>query len=155
MVPAGKPVDDVIAHVAPHLEPGDILIDAGNSYFKDTDRREAELATRGLLYLGTGVSGGEEGALRGPAIMPGGSRAAWEAVAPIFNAIAARADDGEPCVGYVGATRRRALREDGAQRHRVRRHAAHRRDLRPLQPRPRHDRRRDLPTSSPSGIAAS
>jgi 6-phosphogluconate dehydrogenase len=103
MVPAGKPVDDVIAHVAPHLSAGDILIDAGNSYFKDTDRREADLATRGLLLLGTGVSGGEEGALRGPAIMPGGSRTAWDAVAPIFQAIAARADDGEPCVGYVGA----------------------------------------------------
>ncbi len=103
MVPAGKPVDDVIAHVAAHLEPGDILIDAGNSHFKDTDRREAELAARGLLFLGTGVSGGEEGALRGPAIMPGGAREAWEAVAPIFNAIAARADDGAPCVGYVGA----------------------------------------------------
>ena len=103
MVPAGKPVDDVIAHIAPHLGAGDILIDAGNSYFKDTDRREAELGTRGLQYLGTGVSGGEEGALRGPAIMPGGSRAAWDAVAPIFQAIAAKADDGEPCVGYVGA----------------------------------------------------
>ncbi|AMY07060.1 6-phosphogluconate dehydrogenase, NADP(+)-dependent, decarboxylating [Luteitalea pratensis] len=103
MVPAGKPVDDVIAHVAPHLGAGDILIDAGNSYFKDTDRREAELATRGLQYLGTGVSGGEEGALRGPAIMPGGSRAAWDAVAAIFQAISAKADDGEPCVGYVGA----------------------------------------------------
>ena len=92
MVPAGKPVDDVIAHVAPHLDAGDILIDAGNSYFKDTDRREAELAARGLQYLGTGVSGGEEGALRGPAIMPGGSPAAWDAVAPIFQAIAARAE---------------------------------------------------------------
>ncbi len=103
MVPAGKPVDDVIAHVAPHLEPGDILIDAGNSFFKDTDRREADLAARGILYLGTGVSGGEEGALRGPAIMPGGSREAWAAVAPIFEAIAARADDGQPCVGYVGS----------------------------------------------------
>ncbi len=103
MVPAGKPVDDVIAHIAPHLTAGDILIDAGNSHFKDTDRREAELAARGLLLLGTGVSGGEEGALLGPAIMPGGARAAWEAVAPIFQAIAARADDGEPCVGYVGA----------------------------------------------------
>ena len=103
MVPAGKPVDDVIAHVLPHLEAGDILIDAGNSFFKDTDRREAALAARGILYLGTGVSGGEEGALRGPAIMPGGSRTAWDAVAPILEAIAARADDGQPCVGYVGA----------------------------------------------------
>ena len=103
MVPAGKPVDDVMAHLLPHLEAGDILIDAGNSYFKDTDRREAAVAERGLLYLGTGVSGGEEGALKGPAIMPGGSREAWQAVAPIFTAIAAKTDDGDPCVGYVGA----------------------------------------------------
>jgi 6-phosphogluconate dehydrogenase len=103
MVPAGKPVDDVIAHLVPHLEPGDILIDAGNSYFKDTDRREAELAAKQLRYLGTGVSGGEEGALKGPAIMPGGSREAWQAVSSIFEAISARADDGQPCVGYVGA----------------------------------------------------
>ncbi len=102
LVPAGKPVDDVIAEVAPHLEKGDIVIDAGNSFFKDTDRREADLAERGIHYLGTGVSGGEEGALRGPAIMPGGSREAWEQLAPIFEAIAARADDGEPCVGHVG-----------------------------------------------------
>jgi 6-phosphogluconate dehydrogenase len=103
MVPAGKPVDDVIAHLVPHLEPGDILIDAGNSHFKDTDRREAELAAKQLRYLGTGVSGGEEGALKGPAIMPGGSREAWQAVSSIFEAIAAKADDGQPCVGYVGA----------------------------------------------------
>jgi 6-phosphogluconate dehydrogenase len=103
MVPAGKPVDDVIAHLVPHLEPGDILIDAGNSYFKDTDRREAELAAKQLRYLGTGVSGGEEGALKGPAIMPGGSREAWQAVSSIFEAISAKADDGQPCVGYVGA----------------------------------------------------
>ena len=103
MVPAGKPVDDVIAHVLPYMEAGDILIDAGNSFFKDTDRREAMLAERGVRYLGTGVSGGEEGALRGPAIMPGGSREAWNEVAPIFDAISAKADDGQPCVGYVGA----------------------------------------------------
>ena len=103
MVPAGKPVDGVIEHLLPHLEPGDILIDAGNSYFKDTDRREEELAAKGILFLGTGVSGGEEGALLGPAIMPGGSREAWKSVAPILEAISARADDGEPCVGYVGA----------------------------------------------------
>ena len=103
MVPAGKPVDDVIAHIAPHLEAGDIIIDAGNSHFKDTDRRGSDLAVKGLLYLGTGVSGGEEGALKGPAIMPGGSKTAWDAVAPIFQAIAAKADDGQPCVGYVGA----------------------------------------------------
>jgi 6-phosphogluconate dehydrogenase len=103
MVPAGAPVDAVIAHLLPHVEPGDILIDGGNSYFRDTDRRSKDLEARQILFLGTGVSGGEEGALRGPAIMPGGSRTAWEAVAPVLNAIAAKADDGSPCVGYMGA----------------------------------------------------
>jgi 6-phosphogluconate dehydrogenase len=103
MVPAGAPVDAVIQHLLPHLQPGDILMDGGNSFFKDTDRRSDELAARGILFLGTGVSGGEEGALKGPAIMPGGSREAWEAVAPILRAIAAKADDGEPCVAYMGA----------------------------------------------------
>jgi 6-phosphogluconate dehydrogenase len=102
MVPAGKPVDSVIARLQPHLGPGDILIDGGNSFFVDTDRRTDALAAAGIHFLGTGVSGGEEGALRGPAIMPGGPREAWEAVAPILRAIAARADDGEPCVAYMG-----------------------------------------------------
>ncbi len=102
MVPAGKPVDSVIAHLQPHLEPGDILIDGGNSYFADTDRRTDALAAAGLHFVGTGVSGGEEGALRGPAIMPGGSREGWDRIAPIFRAIAAKADDGEPCVEYMG-----------------------------------------------------
>jgi 6-phosphogluconate dehydrogenase len=102
MVPAGKPVDEVIDHLLPHLEKGDILIDGGNSYFVDTDRRSAMLEAKGIRFLGTGVSGGEEGALKGPAIMPGGSRDAWQATAPILNAIAAKADDGEPCVGYMG-----------------------------------------------------
>ena len=102
MVPAGKPVDSVIALLKPHLEPGDILIDGGNSYFADTDRRSDELAAAGFRFVGTGVSGGEEGALRGPAIMPGGPREAWEAIAPILTAIAAKADDGEPCVAYMG-----------------------------------------------------
>ncbi len=102
MVPAGKPVDSVIAHLRPHLGKGDVLIDGGNSFFVDTDRRTDELAADGIHFLGTGVSGGEEGALRGPAIMPGGPRPAWEAVAPIFRAIAAKADDGEPCVAYMG-----------------------------------------------------
>ena len=102
MVPAGAPVDSVIAHLQPHLEPGDILIDGGNSFFRDTDRRSDQLAASGFHFLGTGVSGGEEGALRGPAIMPGGQREAWEALRPIFEAIAARADDGEPCVAYMG-----------------------------------------------------
>ena len=100
MVPAGKAVDSVIAHLKPHLEAGDILIDGGNSYFVDTDRRSYELA--GFHFVGTGVSGGEEGALHGPAIMPGGPRPAWDALAPILRAIAAKADDGEPCVAYMG-----------------------------------------------------
>jgi 6-phosphogluconate dehydrogenase len=102
MVPAGPPVDSVIAHLKPHLAEGDILIDGGNSHFADTDRRCDDLAAGGFRYLGTGVSGGEEGALHGPAIMPGGPREGWEALAPVFRAIAARADDGEPCVDYMG-----------------------------------------------------
>ena len=102
MVPAGKAVDSVIAHLRPHLEEGDILIDGGNSLFTDTDRRCDELAKAGFRFMGTGVSGGEEGALRGPAIMPGGPREGWEALAPVFRAIAAKADDGEPCVDYMG-----------------------------------------------------
>ncbi|HET7217152.1 MAG TPA: NADP-dependent phosphogluconate dehydrogenase [Vicinamibacterales bacterium] len=102
MVPAGKPVDSVIAMLKPHLEPGDILIDGGNSYFADTDRRSDELTAAGFHFVGAGVSGGEEGALRGPAIMPGGPKDAWQAVAPILTAIAAKADDGEPCVAYMG-----------------------------------------------------
>ena len=131
MVPAGRPVDDAIAHLKPHLEPGDILIDGGNSWFLDTERRSRQLATEGFNYIGTGVSGGEEGALWGPSIMPGGQVEAWEALAPILRAIAAKADDGAAVRRLHGAARRRALREDGAQRHRVRRHAAHRRGLRP------------------------
>lgn len=102
MVPAGAAVDSAIAHLKPHLESGDILMDGGNSHFLDTDRRCKVLEAEGFNYIGTGVSGGEEGALWGPAIMPGGQRAAWEAVAPILRAIAARADDGEPCVEYMG-----------------------------------------------------
>jgi 6-phosphogluconate dehydrogenase len=102
MVPAGAPVDSVIAHLVPHFDKGDILIDGGNSFFRDTDRRSDELSARGCHFLGTGVSGGEEGALHGPAIMPGGPREAWDAVAPIFQAIAAKAEDGEACVSYMG-----------------------------------------------------
>ena len=102
MVPAGKPVDSVIAHLKPHLEAGDILIDGGNSLFVDTDRRSDELASGGFHFVGAGVSGGEEGALHGPAIMPGGPRAAWDALSPVLRAIAAKAEDGEPCVAYMG-----------------------------------------------------
>jgi 6-phosphogluconate dehydrogenase len=102
MVPAGAAVDSAIAHLRPHLQQGDILIDGGNSHFLDTDRRCRELEAAGFHFVGAGVSGGEEGALRGPAIMPGGPREAWEALAPIFRAIAAKAEDGEPCVEHMG-----------------------------------------------------
>ncbi len=102
MVPAGEPVDSAIKHLKPYLEPGDILIDGGNSFFMDTERRFKELDAIGICYMGAGVSGGEEGAQWGPAIMPGGSRESWAAIAPIFTAIAAKADDGLPCVEYMG-----------------------------------------------------
>jgi len=102
MVPAGAAVDSAIAHLKPHLQPGDILIDGGNSWFLDTERRSKELSGGGFHFIGTGVSGGEQGALWGPAIMPGGQREAWDALAPILKAIAAKADDGEPCVDYMG-----------------------------------------------------
>ena len=102
MVPAGNPVDMAIAGIKDALEPGDLLIDGGNSFFLDTERRSKELEAQGINFIGTGVSGGEEGALWGPAIMPGGQCEAWEMVAPIFRAIAAKAVDGEPCVAYMG-----------------------------------------------------
>ncbi len=102
MVPAGKPVDVAIQQIKPHLETGDILIDGGNSFFLDTERRAKELNEEGLNFIGAGVSGGEEGAKWGPAIMPGGQREAWEAVAPILYAISAKAEDGQPCVEYIG-----------------------------------------------------
>jgi 6-phosphogluconate dehydrogenase len=103
MVKAGPAVDQVIAAVAPLLEPGDILIDGGNTHFPDTTRRTKALKERGLFFIGTGVSGGEEGALKGPSIMPGGDPAAWPHVKPIFQAIAAKAPDGSPCCDWVGA----------------------------------------------------
>ena len=102
MVKAGQPVDDFIELLIPHLEPGDIIIDGGNSHFPDTERRVKYVESKGLLYVGTGVSGGEEGALLGPSIMPGGSKAAWSAIQPIFQAIAAKVDDGTPCCDWVG-----------------------------------------------------
>ena len=101
MVPAGSPVDAVIQDLKPHLAPGDILIDGGNSFFPDTDRRGKELEPTGILYIGAGVSGGEEGALLGPAIMPGGPEEAYRKVEPILTAIAAKTDDG-PCCAYIG-----------------------------------------------------
>jgi 6-phosphogluconate dehydrogenase len=102
MVPAGAPVDSAIAHLKTSMEPGDILIDGGNSFFLDTERRNQALEKEGFHFMGIGVSGGAEGALWGPAIMPGGQREGWEALAPIFRAIAAKAEDGEPCVDYMG-----------------------------------------------------
>lgn len=102
MVKAGKPVDDFIQLLVPHLEKGDIIIDGGNSHYSDTTRRTRELEAQGLLYIGTGVSGGEEGALKGPSIMPGGSPDAWQYVKPIFTAIAAKAEDGTPCCVWIG-----------------------------------------------------
>ena len=101
MVKAGEATDATIAAVKPLLDAGDILIDGGNTHFTDTIRRNQELAKSGLHFIGTGVSGGEEGALRGPAIMPGGQREAYDLVAPILTEIAAKAPDGEPCVAYI------------------------------------------------------
>jgi 6-phosphogluconate dehydrogenase len=102
LVKAGQAVDDFIELLMPHLDPGDIIIDAGNSNFNDTIRRTAAVEAKGLLYIGTGVSGGEEGARHGPSIMPGGSPAAWPHVKPIFQAIAAKVEDGSPCCDWVG-----------------------------------------------------
>ncbi len=102
MVKAGDPVDDFIAKLLPLLEPGDVIIDGGNSHFLDTIRRTELVEGRGLLYVGTGVSGGEEGALHGPSLMPGGSPAAWPLIKPIFQAIAAKVADGTPCADWVG-----------------------------------------------------
>jgi 6-phosphogluconate dehydrogenase len=102
MVKAGKPVDDFIELLIPHLQKGDIIIDGGNSHFPDTIRRTKYLESKGFLFIGTGVSGGEEGALKGPSIMPGGSPAAWPAIKPIFQAIAAKVEDGTPCCDWVG-----------------------------------------------------
>ena len=106
MVKAGDVVDQTIEHVLPYLEKGDILIDGGNSLFTDTNRRTKDLAAKGILFIGTGVSGGEEGARFGPSIMPGGNKEAWPHVKEIFQAIAAKVEDGTPCCDWVG--------EDGA-----------------------------------------
>ncbi len=101
LVPAGKVVDQVVKDLLPHLSRGDVIIDAGNSYFEDTDLRAHALAEKGIQYLGVGISGGEEGARRGPSIMPGGPKAAYDRVRPILEAAAAKVDD-RPCVAYLG-----------------------------------------------------
>ncbi len=103
LVKAGKAVDDFIELLLPHLEEGDIIIDGGNSHFPDTIRRTKYLESKGMLFIGTGVSGGEEGALMGPSIMPGGSEAAWPHVKQIFQDISAKVEDGTPCCDWVGA----------------------------------------------------
>ncbi len=102
LVKAGKAVDDFIDLLIPHLDPGDIIIDGGNSHFPDTIRRTKYVESKGLLFIGTGVSGGEEGALRGPSMMPGGSPAAWPHVKDIFQAVCAKTSQGEPCCDWVG-----------------------------------------------------
>ena len=102
MVTAGRPVDAVIESLAPLLDPGDVIIDGGNSHFEDTARRVTELEERGLLFVGAGISGGEEGARNGPSIMPGGSEAAWPLVRDVLQSIAARVADGTPCCDWIG-----------------------------------------------------
>ncbi len=101
LVPAGAPVDAVINSIVPHLQAGDLIIDGGNSHFTDTDRRARELEKKDIQFLGVGISGGEEGARLGPSMMPGGDRAAYERVRPIFEAVAAKVN-GDPCVTYLG-----------------------------------------------------
>ena len=103
MVKAGDPVDATIDQLVPLLDPGDSIVDGGNSHWLDSERRQRRLADCGIAFVGAGISGGEEGARRGPSIMPGGSVAAWPRVAPLLEAVAARADDGEPCVAWLGA----------------------------------------------------
>jgi 6-phosphogluconate dehydrogenase len=102
MVRAGTPVDEFIAYLIPYLEPGDIIIDGGNSLFEDTNRRAKHVESKGMLYIGTGVSGDEEGARQGPSIMPGGSPGAWPHVKGIFQGIAAKVAEGSPCCDWVG-----------------------------------------------------
>ncbi len=102
MVPAGAPVDAVLSELRSLLSPGDVVIDGGNTLYRDTQRRIDSLEDTGILYVGTGVSGGEEGALNGPALMPGGSSQAWPLVRPFLQAIAAKADDGQPCCEWMG-----------------------------------------------------
>ncbi|KAJ3003992.1 6-phosphogluconate dehydrogenase, decarboxylating, partial [Thoreauomyces humboldtii] len=102
LVKAGKPVDDFIEQLVPHLEAGDLIIDGGNSHYPDTERRVKELKAKGLLYVGTGVSGGEEGARHGPSLMPGGSPEAWPLIKDIFQSVAAKTEKGEPCCEWVG-----------------------------------------------------
>ena len=128
LVKAGEVVDKTIAGLLPFLEKGDMVVDAGNEFFKNTERRGAELAPKGIRFFGMGVSGGEEGARHGPSMMPGGDRAGYDDMAPILTKIAAQVR--RTLRDVLRARRRRPLRQDGSQRHRVWRHAAHRRGVR-------------------------
>jgi 6-phosphogluconate dehydrogenase len=143
MVKAGKPVDDFIETILPYLEAGDILIDGGNSHFPDTIRRTAYVESKGLLYIGTGVSGGEEGALLGPSIMPGGSPEAWPHVKPIFQAIAAKVEDGSPQLRLGGRETAPAISSKVHNGIEVRRHADYLRSVPVDARRPGHVGRRD------------
>ena len=116
MVKAGGAVDEMINTLIPYLEKGDIIIDGGNTHFPDTNRRTSFVESKGLLYIGTGVSGGEEGALLGPSIMPGGSKAAWPEVKPIFQAIAAKVEDGYSMLRLGRRKRGRSFCKNGTQR---------------------------------------
>ena len=113
MVKAGPPVDEVIEELMPHLEPNDIIIDGGNSLYTDTARRYGTCEAKNIRFVGMGVSGGEEGALEGPSMMPGGDRAAYDRIAPLLTKMAAQVD-GTPCCTYIGPEGRGPLREDGA-----------------------------------------
>lgn len=113
MVKAGKAVDSLIEQLLPYVEEGDVLIDGGNSNFKDSMRVANYLESKKLLYIGCGVSGGEEGARKGPSLMPGGSTSAWPHVKELFQKIAAKAPDGVPCCNWVGESGSRAFCEDG------------------------------------------
>ena len=103
MVPAGAPVDAAITSLKPHIQKGDLIIDGGNSYFADTERRYQSLESEGFRYIGMGVSGGESGALWGPSLMPGGSKTAWQLVQPMFEAISVKTENGEPCAAWMGS----------------------------------------------------
>lgn len=122
MVKAGAPTDATIAQLEEVFEPGDIIVDGGNSFFKDTIKREKEVRAKGFHFVGCGVSGGEEGALNGPSLMPGGAAESWKTLGPILQSIAAKVN-GEPCVTHIGHRWCRPLCQDGAQRHRVCRYA--------------------------------
>jgi len=125
MVRAGDAVDQTIASVLPYLEAGDIIIDGGNSHFPDSTRRMRELEAKGFLFVGTGVSGGEEGALNGPSLMPGGSKAAWPHIKDIFQKIAAKVEDGSPCCDWGRSRRSWPLCQDGSQWNRIWRYATY------------------------------